>query len=257
MSKTKPGTVADTGAKPGAILEGVERVNSGIVIRVQDEQKPGHTGWIQGLFTLLAAGGDYRNYLTPYINGKFTARELIDHIAPIVGKRNLHVFNCNMLKLSEQNYGIEEVIEPDALTDIEQHQSEFRDIERTEQQSIVKSRIGQGIFRDELMGLWGGCSVTGLANLTILRASHAKPWRDSTNQERLDPFNGLLLIPNLDVLFDAGLITFEHDGQIRISRLLSEEECLLLGVNHNLRLRKIFPNNQKYLAYHREEVFKK
>ncbi len=36
-------------------------------------------------------------------------------------------------------------------------------------------------------------------------ASHCKPWRDATNEERLNGENGLLLTPSIDHLFDRDL----------------------------------------------------
>jgi predicted restriction endonuclease len=50
-----------------------------------------------------------------------------------------------------------------------------------------------------------------------LRASHCKPWRDSSNEERLDGENGLLLRPNADHLFDRGFIGFEDNGDVLVS----------------------------------------
>ena len=50
------------------------------------------------------------------------------------------------------------------------------------------------------------CAVTGLAIPELLKASHIKPWKDSTDEERLDIFNGLLLAPHLDAAFDRGFI---------------------------------------------------
>jgi len=50
--------------------------------------------------------------------------------------------------------------------------------------------------------------VTGLAMSKLLRASHIKPWAAcAADAERLDVYNGLLLAPHLDALFDAGLIS--------------------------------------------------
>lgn len=138
----------------------------------------------------------------------------------------------------------------DPFTDIEEHRSEFEHLTTTERQAVVKSRIGQGLFRDRLIKLWGGCAITGITKLSVLRASHAKPWRDSTNKERLDPHNGLLLIPNLDHLFDRHLIGFEQEGNICISPALSEEEQRTLGVTKSLWLREIIPETQEYLRYH-------
>lgn len=84
-------------------------------------------------------------------------------------------------------------------------------------------------------------------------ASHIKPWRASSNAERLDKFNGLLLIPNLDRAFDAGLVTFEQDGQIRISPQLSEPGKL--GIAPDL-LVPLKPENENYMSFHRAEVFR-
>ncbi|CAM5798368.1 HNH endonuclease [Rhizobacter fulvus] len=46
----------------------------------------------------------------------------------------------------------------------------------------------------------------------LLIASHIKPWRDSSNVERLDPTNGLLIAVHVDKLFDRHLLSFELQG---------------------------------------------
>ncbi|MGD0819243.1 MAG: HNH endonuclease [Desulfomonilia bacterium] len=144
----------------------------------------------------------------------------------------------------------------DAIDDLESHKREFKLLDKTEQESIIKSRIGQGIFREELIKIWGSCSVTGLTNLSLLRASHIKPWRECSNQERLDPMNGLLLHPTLDHLFDSGFVTFDADGKILISRKLSEKDVEILHIDQNSYLR-IMPRRLKnYMQYHRKNVFK-
>ena len=82
-------------------------------------------------------------------------------------------------------------------------------ITETEKQQLVKARIGQGLFRKQLLSYWSKCCLTGCGIQGVLRASHIKPWRDCSNSERLDVYNGLLLSPNMDTLFDKGLISFE------------------------------------------------
>ena len=77
-------------------------------------------------------------------------------------------------------------------------------IAETEKEAIIRARIGQGLFRNRLLSYWAGCSITGCKLTNILIASHIKPWRYSNNPERLDVFNGLLLTPNYDKLFDLG-----------------------------------------------------
>lgn len=77
----------------------------------------------------------------------------------------------------------------------------------TERTGLVTSRVGQGQYRQDLIRKWGGkCAVTGFDKLELLIASHIVPWKDSTNIERLDVENGILLSPNLDALFDQHLM---------------------------------------------------
>lgn len=145
---------------------------------------------------------------------------------------------------------------PDLIDDIETHKEEYRSLGNTEKDSIIKSRIGQGVFRDGVVELWGSCAVTGLSNLSLLRASHIKPWRDSSNQERLDPMNGVLLQPNIDHLFDLGLITFDENGLVRISQKLSQDDIDKLDLTVDIKLRKLPSSLMSYMKYHRNNVFK-
>ena len=86
-----------------------------------------------------------------------------------------------------------------------------------------------------------------------LVASHILPWAScATNEERLDPFNGLLLTPNLDKLVDCCLIAFNDDGSILISKDLSAEQRNILGVSKQSRLRFVRPAMRPYLRRHRQ-----
>ena len=87
----------------------------------------------------------------------------------------------------------------------------------TERQAIVLARRGQGLFKTRVMSLERACRITGVDRVEHLRASHCKPWRDSTNEERLDGENGLLLTPSIDHLFDRGFLAFEDNEQVIIS----------------------------------------
>jgi hypothetical protein len=124
----------------------------------------------------------------------------------------------------------------------------------TTRKALVDARLGQGAFRDALIQLWGGCcAVTGCAITEILRASHVNPWRESTNKERLDAQNGLLLGAHLDALFDAGLIGFDGGGSMLISERVSRGDRLQLRLGGRLRTT---PSDglKRYLAYHRKHV---
>jgi hypothetical protein len=124
-------------------------------------------------------------------------------------------------------------------------------IAETEKERLIAARIGQGDFRKALIDEWHACSVTGCSNHSLLRASHIKPWRDSTNEERLDPKNGLLLTPNLDAAFDRYLITFSENGMILISKHISVEDQRVLGIKPDMRI-PLCLDRKKYLAHHRQ-----
>ena len=127
----------------------------------------------------------------------------------------------------------------------------------TQTEALAQQRLGQARYRAALMALWNGaCALTGVDIPELLRASHAKPWSDASDRERLDPFNGLLLEVRFDQLFDQGLISFNADGIMMTSVRLSTDHCRRLGITPNMRLRFIRPAHLPYLAWHRERVFR-
>ena len=84
----------------------------------------------------------------------------------------------------------------------------------TEAERLTVQRIGQDIFREALMQYWNGrCTLTGITEPELLRASHIRAWADCTSdEERLDVHNGLLLSALWDAAFDRHLVSFEDDG---------------------------------------------
>ncbi len=164
-------------------------------------------------------------------------------------KRGNHMYSNALARYAEY---LSEGFENDIESDID---SIIKDssLNETEKSRLVKSRIGQGTFRQKLIGYWKGCSVTGVNDSSLLIASHIKPWSASDNVERLDMFNGLLLIPNLDVAFDAGLITFKETGGIDISCQLKEPEKL--GISEKMSV-KLLPQHEAYMQFHRKNVYR-
>ena len=138
----------------------------------------------------------------------------------------------------------------------EQLASEIEPEKRTEIETLIKARQGQGRFRQKLLELYSSCPLTDLDVRSLLIASHIKPWSKCNNEERLDPFNGLMLAPNIDALFDSGLITFDADGTIKISPKIDLENQKRLGISPDMKL-KIEPESQKYFEYHRNHVFQR
>ncbi len=129
----------------------------------------------------------------------------------------------------------------------------------TEAERLVIQRVGQDIFRQSLIDYWQGrCAVTGLNLVRLLRASHVKPWAQCENDsERLDVFNGLLLAPHLDALFDGGWISFDHDGGVLVSPELSGDQQARLGVQKGWRLAELAERHIAYLAWHRRQRFRR
>jgi predicted restriction endonuclease len=125
----------------------------------------------------------------------------------------------------------------------------------TVRDAIIKSRVGQGLYRSRAINLWRTCSVTGFTKKDILIASHIKPWKVSSNEERLNPYNSLVLVPTLDKLFDKGLIGFESSGKILISDKVSTKDCKRIGLTTDLRLSKVPDETKSYLDYHCEYKF--
>jgi putative restriction endonuclease len=126
-------------------------------------------------------------------------------------------------------------------------------LDATERMNLVKARIGQGVFRQKVLSHWKACAVTGFKDTNLLVASHIKPWRSCNSLERLDQFNGLLLTPNLDKAFDAGMITFLPAGPIMLSPQLTEPERL--GISADMRV-TLDAKHQPFMDFHRDVVFR-
>lgn len=125
----------------------------------------------------------------------------------------------------------------------------------TEKEMIIQARVGQGKFRSDLISYWKGCSITNCTEIDLLAASHIKPWKYSTNAERLDVYNGLLLLPNYDKLFDRGYLTFTPEGKVLYSQRLSSLSLKILGLTEDLCLRRIEEAHKPYLEYHNKHCF--
>jgi putative restriction endonuclease len=182
------------------------------------------------------------------------------HHTPFVyfGKLSLFKFELKTDLPSKFDFKIDELVENElnVIKEVQEHAPEYKTLAKTEQQAIVKSRLGQGIFRYNLIKLWGSCAVTNLQNITLLRASHLKPWKDSSNDERLSPYNGLLLTPNYDLLLDKGLIAFKSNGQIVVSNRLDKFGQKVFHIDKEVKLRRSIAENKEFLEYHRDRVFK-
>lgn len=130
-------------------------------------------------------------------------------------------------------------------------------LEGYEKEALIKARVNQDVFRDRLMKEYNSaCCLSQCCVHTpeMLIASHIKPWSKCNNNEKLSRFNGLLLCPNHDHLFDKGYISFDDDGEIMISDTVDSENRMFMNVMESMNIpvkKEMIP----FLKYHRECVF--
>jgi putative restriction endonuclease len=139
---------------------------------------------------------------------------------------------------------------------LEQQIANDSTVRETDRVAIIRARNGQGLFKDRVSRIETRCRITHVENPVHLVASHCKPWRDSTNEERLNGENGLLLTPSIDHLFDRGFIGFENDGDLIISPVAHRLSLQRMGID-TTRLVNVgdFTSGQKqFLEFHRSSV---
>ncbi len=129
-------------------------------------------------------------------------------------------------------------------------------VRETDREAIIRARCGQGIFKERVSRIERRCRITGVENLTHLIASHSKPWRDSSNEERLNGENGLLLTPSIDHLFDRGFIGFENSGELIISPVAHKPSLQRMGIatEHMVNVGTFTEGQKHFLDFHRTSV---
>jgi len=120
---------------------------------------------------------------------------------------------------------------------------------------LIRARRGQGAFRRNVLELEPRCRITGVADRRFLRASHIKPWRLSSDEEKLDGNNGLMLSPHADALFDQGMISFRSDGRLIVSRQLDDLVLHLWRISTSLNVGEFNEQQSEYLRFHQENIF--
>lgn len=167
--------------------------------------------------------------------------------------------------LGEGYWGLNSYKEKTSYTElnpIEQRQIESikkdANLSVTQKEQIILARCGQGKFRSDLIEKYKVCIITGIENPKLLTASHIKPWRVSTDSERLDKNNGLLLSALYDKMFDVGLITFTTDGRIIVSAQLSNHDKAIINIDTSHKyISDICQELRINLEYHNDAVFQK
>jgi hypothetical protein len=139
---------------------------------------------------------------------------------------------------------------------LEQQVASDSSVPETERRALIRARKGQGLFKDRVSQIETQCRITGVKNPVHLIASHCKPWRDSTNEERLNGENGLLLTPSIDHLFDRGFIGFEDNGRLIISPVAHRPSLERMGVDtaNAVHVGGFTSGQKTFLDFHRNAV---
>jgi len=136
----------------------------------------------------------------------------------------------------------------------EKRKQSYRKPTKTERSGLVTSRVGQGYYRQQVRQKWSDtCPITGLSIPGMLISSHIKRWSESSDEERLDPENGILLSPNADALFDKHLISFSDEGRLLCSSSIDAQVLSRMGIDGDSRIR-VSPGMRKYLQHHRTRM---
>ena len=162
------------------------------------------------------------------------------------------------IKFFLKRKGVSIPVKPDQFTLLPLNQDPHKILELnlptiTERSGLVTSRVGQGAYRKRIIHRWEyKCAVTNFNKLDILIASHIVPWSKTTDHERLDVNNGLLLSPTYDALFDKHLITFDNKGKIQLSDKIEFSAYQKIGVTGKEQITDLSIYNVQYLDRHNQ-----
>lgn len=183
---------------------------------------------------------------------------------PQLGEFKTAIFNGNAQTIAQplRRLGFDVLdMEIDEIeVEDDRHQRELLNRELVgpvERHQLVKSRRGQGVFRDNVESREPKCRITGVSNPRYLRASHIKPWRKSSDIEKIDGNNGLMLAPHVDFLFDRGFISFEDDGTLIVSTQIEDGALESWGMPTVMNVGVFSPEQAVYLKFHRENELKR
>lgn len=130
--------------------------------------------------------------------------------------------------------------------------------ELSKNKELRNAREGQGKYREQLLEQCRFCPFTMVADERLLIASHIKPWAASDEFEKTDPYNGYMLSPLYDKLFDRGFITFTENRHMILSEFISSFTWKQLGLKNDVFIKALPMDDAriKYLDFHHQSVFK-
>jgi hypothetical protein len=216
--------------------------------------------------TILGEIGAFIGTLHSPLNSDGTGRQAVylAAISPALGNRLLDLlgFDSHRRDGYMAAEGTVATIEVELPGIDEWERLECRKIEEsvlpeTDRVALIKARIGQGKFKQNVSRFETCCRITKVSNPVHLIASHIKPWRESTNEERLTAGNGLLLTPSIDHLFDRGFISFDDSGETLVSPVADPESLRRMGVDPSRPpdAGRFNSDQRFFLQHHRTSIF--
>lgn len=172
-------------------------------------------------------------------------------ISDALGQLLMALTEADEISLSPARFVHEAVPDAEVLEDLHRIEDD-QSVPVTQRLQLAKARVGQGLFRKRVILLDQACRVTGVSDKRILIASHIKPWKASTNAERISGYNGILLSPHVDALFDDHLITFETSGQMHVHMSLPGDVLERWSIDPKRRVGAFRPEQVGYLEHHRD-----
>lgn len=254
VAKVRPGDVIISYAK-----QHVRAVGIALTSAVDSDPKPGYAenGW--------SALGWEVSVQWEVLPLPFSLKSHVDTVSGFLAAKNAPLQSNGKAQLAYltsisrefgdwlvRNVGVNEALVVDLADDAEVN---AQDIPATEKVRLYQARMGQGAYRREVLRLEPRCRLTGVSDPNFLIASHIKPWRDSSNEERLDGHNGLMLAPHVDRLFDQGWISFERNGDL-IVKPAALPTVRAWALPEGTNVGEFSAETARYLAFHREEVFR-
>ena len=187
---------------------------------------------------------------------QLTIFEIMERIIYIESSANFKKFNeleghfpSATIKCYIRYVEYKKVAQNNMIDQVKEGSEKYTEIERK-----VLQRIGQDEFKKLLINKYESCALCDLmSNYTI--ASHIKPWADSNDIERLDGYNGFLMCPNHDYLFDRGLVTIDEYGSVIVSKQVIANQIRLFNIPDKINI-PIEIAHKKYLDYHWLNVYK-
>lgn len=130
--------------------------------------------------------------------------------------------------------------------------------ETIQEQELRRARDGQGKYREMLLEQCRFCPFTMISDERLLIASHIKPWAASEIVEKTDPYNGYILSPLYDRLFDRGFITFTPERHVILSEFISSFTWRQINIKNNAFIKALPMDDRRveYLKFHHQSVFK-